>query len=93
MPILTITIPMKNLPTRASARAAFPRNSATHVLSLSNCGMGGAVVAFLVLWHMVTADVLMFVCLALAAMTGLAASYLTSSAWFHRWTTETDAPT
>ena len=52
--------------------------------------MGGAVVAFLVLWHMVTADVLMFVCLALAAMTGLAASYLTSSAWFHRWTTETD---
>jgi len=49
-----------------------------------------AVVAFLVLWHIVTADVLMFVCLALATITGLAALYLTATAWFHRWTTETD---
>ena len=49
-----------------------------------------AVVAFLVLWYTVTADVLMFVCLALATITGLAALYLTATAWFHRWTTETD---
>src|SRR5580765_6984316 len=48
------------------------------------------VVAFLVLWRLVTADVLMFVCLTLAAIAGLAALYLTATAWFHRWTTETD---
>ena len=48
------------------------------------------VVAFLVLWRLVTADVLMFVCLALAAIAGVAALYLTATAWFHRWTTETD---
>ena len=48
------------------------------------------VVAFLVLWRLVTADVLMFVCLALAAMAGVAALYWTATAWFHRWTTETD---
>ena len=48
------------------------------------------VVAFLVLWRLVTADVLMFVCLALAAIAGLAALYLTATASFHRWTTETD---
>ena len=47
-------------------------------------------VAFLVLWRLVTADALMFVCLALAAIAGLAASYWTTTAWFHRWTTETD---
>jgi uncharacterized membrane protein YdbT with pleckstrin-like domain len=48
------------------------------------------VVAFLVLWRVVTADVLIFVCLALAAIAGVAALYLTATAWFHRWTTETD---
>jgi uncharacterized membrane protein YdbT with pleckstrin-like domain len=48
------------------------------------------VVAFLVLWRLVTADVLIFVCLALAAIAGVAAPYLTATAWFHRWTTETD---
>ena len=47
-------------------------------------------VAFLVLWRLVTADALMFVCLALAAIAGVAASYWTATAWFHRWTTETD---
>ena len=46
--------------------------------------------AFLVLWRLVTADALMFVCLALAAIAGLAALYLTATAWFRRWTTETD---
>ena len=47
-------------------------------------------VAFLVLWRSVNSDALMFVCLALAAIAGLAASYWTTTAWFHRWTTETD---
>ena len=51
---------------------------------------GLMVVVFLVLWRLVTNDVLMLVCLALAAMTGLAASYWTATAWLHRWTTETD---
>ena len=49
-----------------------------------------AAVAFLVLWRLVTADALMLVCLALAAVAGLAALYWTATAWFHRWTTETD---
>jgi uncharacterized membrane protein YdbT with pleckstrin-like domain len=48
------------------------------------------VVVFLVLWRLVTADVLMFVCLALAAVAGVAALYWTATAWFHQWTTETD---
>ena len=49
-----------------------------------------AVVVFLVLSRMVAADVLMLVCVALAAVAGLAALYWTVTAWFHRWTTETD---
>ena len=47
-------------------------------------------VAFLVLWRLVTGDALMLFCLALAAVAGLAALYWTATAWFHRWTTETD---
>jgi uncharacterized membrane protein YdbT with pleckstrin-like domain len=47
-------------------------------------------IVFLVLSRMVAADALMLVCLALAAVTGLAALYWTATAWFHRWTTETD---
>ena len=47
-------------------------------------------VAFLVLWRLVAADALMLVCLVLAAVAGLAALYWTTTAWFHRWTTETD---
>ena len=39
---------------------------------------------------MVTADAITLVCLALAAIAGLAALYWTATAWFHRWTTETD---
>ncbi len=49
-----------------------------------------AVVAFLVLWRFFAADVLVLLCVALAAVAGLAALYLTATAWFHRWTTETD---
>ena len=47
-------------------------------------------VAFLVLWAFFTADALSLVCLAFAAVAGLVASYWTATAWFHRWTTETD---
>src|SRR4051812_11176141 len=48
------------------------------------------VVAFLVLWRFFAADALALVCLAFAAVAGLAALYWTATAWFHRWTTETD---
>jgi uncharacterized membrane protein YdbT with pleckstrin-like domain len=47
-------------------------------------------VAFLVLRRIVGADALIWVCVALAAVAGLAALYWTATAWFHRWTTETD---
>jgi len=46
--------------------------------------------AFLVLWRFFEADALALVCLAFAAVAGLAALYWTATAWFHRWTTETD---
>jgi uncharacterized membrane protein YdbT with pleckstrin-like domain len=48
------------------------------------------VVVFLVLSRVVSADALIWVCLALAAVAGLAALCWTATAWFHRWTTETD---
>jgi uncharacterized membrane protein YdbT with pleckstrin-like domain len=47
-------------------------------------------IVFLVLSRMVGTDVLMLLCLAFAAVVGLAALYWTATAWFHRWTTETD---
>jgi uncharacterized membrane protein YdbT with pleckstrin-like domain len=47
-------------------------------------------IVFLVLSWMVTTDALMLLCLALAAVAGLAALYWTATAWFHRLTTETD---
>ena len=47
-------------------------------------------VAFLVLWGFFAANALALVCLAFAAVAGLAALYWTATAWFHRWTTETD---
>jgi len=47
-------------------------------------------IVFLVLSRMGAADALMLFCLALAAVAGLAALYWTATAWFHRWTTETD---
>ena len=46
--------------------------------------------AFLVLWRFFATDALALVCLAFAAVAGLAALYWTATAWFHRWTTETD---
>jgi uncharacterized membrane protein YdbT with pleckstrin-like domain len=36
------------------------------------------------------ADMLVLVCLSLAAIVALAALYWTFTGWFHRWTTETD---
>jgi uncharacterized membrane protein YdbT with pleckstrin-like domain len=47
-------------------------------------------IVFLVLSRMVGTEVLMLVCLAFAAVVGLAALYWSATAWFHRWTTETD---
>ena len=47
-------------------------------------------VIFLVLWRFFAADALALVCLAFAAVAGLAALYWTAAAWFHRWTTEID---
>ena len=47
-------------------------------------------IVFLVLSRMVAADALMLVCLAFAAVAALVALYRTATAWFHRWTTETD---
>jgi uncharacterized membrane protein YdbT with pleckstrin-like domain len=46
--------------------------------------------ALLIFSRTVTADAVTLACLALAAIAGLAALYWTATAWFHRWTTETD---
>src|SRR5947207_9763683 len=47
-------------------------------------------VAFFALSGMVPAGVTVVLCLALAAASALFALYKTVTAWFHRWTTETD---
>ena len=47
-------------------------------------------IAFLVLSGMVPAGLSVLVCLSLAAISAIAALYKTITAWFHRWTTETD---
>jgi uncharacterized membrane protein YdbT with pleckstrin-like domain len=47
-------------------------------------------VLFLMLTRMVAADPLISICSAFAVVAGLAALYWTATAWFHRWTTETD---
>jgi uncharacterized membrane protein YdbT with pleckstrin-like domain len=49
-----------------------------------------AALALLIFSRTITADAITLVCLALAAIAGLAALYWTATAWFHRWTTETD---
>jgi uncharacterized membrane protein YdbT with pleckstrin-like domain len=46
--------------------------------------------ALLVLSGMVPAGSPVLICLALAAIAAIAALYKTATAWFHRWTTETD---
>jgi uncharacterized membrane protein YdbT with pleckstrin-like domain len=45
---------------------------------------------FLVLSGMVPAGPPALICLSLAAISAVAALYKTVTAWFHRWTTETD---
>ena len=47
-------------------------------------------VVFLVLSRMIVADVPVLLCLTMAALAALFALYKTFTAWFHRWTTETD---
>ena len=47
-------------------------------------------IAFLVLSRLVTADTPMLLCLAMAAIAAIFALFKTATAWFHRWTTETD---
>jgi len=49
-----------------------------------------AALALLIFSRTVTADAIVLVCLSLAAIAALAALYWTATAWFHRWTTETD---
>src|SRR5258708_5745064 len=46
--------------------------------------------ALLVLSGMVPAGPPVLICLSLAAISAIAALYRTATAWFHRWTTETD---
>jgi uncharacterized membrane protein YdbT with pleckstrin-like domain len=46
--------------------------------------------AMLVLSTMVPPGSPVLICLALAAIAAIAALYKTATAWFHRWTTETD---
>ena len=48
------------------------------------------VVVFLVLSGIVPAGPPVLICLSLAAISAFAALYKTVTAWFHRWTTETD---
>jgi uncharacterized membrane protein YdbT with pleckstrin-like domain len=45
---------------------------------------------FLVLSGMVPAGPSVLICLSLSAISAIAALYKTVTAWFHRWTTETD---
>ena len=47
-------------------------------------------VAFLVLSGMIGAGTPMLLCFSMAAVAGIAALYWMLTAWFHRWTTETD---
>jgi uncharacterized membrane protein YdbT with pleckstrin-like domain len=48
------------------------------------------VVVFLILSRLTTADSVVVLCWAIAAVAAIAALYWTFKAWFHRWTTETD---
>ncbi len=48
------------------------------------------VIAFLALSRMIVGEVPVLLCLAMAGIAALFALYKTATAWFHRWTTETD---
>ncbi|MGH6713625.1 MAG: PH domain-containing protein [Bradyrhizobium sp.] len=47
-------------------------------------------IAIFVVSGMIPAGPLVLVCMSLAAIVGIFALYKTATAWFHRWTTETD---
>jgi len=47
-------------------------------------------IVFFVLSRMFVADVPVLLCLSMAAISAIVALYKTLTAWFHRWTTETD---
>lgn len=47
-------------------------------------------IAFLALSRMIVGDVPVLLCLVMAGLSALFALYKTATAWFHRWTTETD---
>jgi uncharacterized membrane protein YdbT with pleckstrin-like domain len=47
-------------------------------------------IVFFVLSRMVADDTLVLLCLSMAGLSAIAALYKTLTAWFHRWTTETD---
>jgi uncharacterized membrane protein YdbT with pleckstrin-like domain len=47
-------------------------------------------IAFLIISRMFVTETPMLLCLSLAALAAIAALYWTVTAWFHRWTTETD---
>ena len=47
-------------------------------------------IAFFVLSRMIVAETPVLICLSLAAIAAIFAFYKTLTAWFHRWTTETD---
>jgi uncharacterized membrane protein YdbT with pleckstrin-like domain len=47
-------------------------------------------IAFFVVSRMIVAETPALICLSLAAIAAIFAFYKMSTAWFHRWTTETD---
>jgi uncharacterized membrane protein YdbT with pleckstrin-like domain len=47
-------------------------------------------IAFLVVSRMIASETAVLVCLSLAAISAIVALYKMLTAWFHRWTTETD---
>ena len=47
-------------------------------------------IVFVALAYMVPATVPVLLCLSMAAISAVVALYKTVTAWFHRWTTETD---
>jgi uncharacterized membrane protein YdbT with pleckstrin-like domain len=47
-------------------------------------------IVFFALSRMIVADTPVLLCLSMAAISAIAALYKTLTAWFHRWTTETD---
>jgi uncharacterized membrane protein YdbT with pleckstrin-like domain len=50
-------------------------------------------IVFFVLSRMIVGDTAVLLCLSMAAISAIFALYKTATAWFHRWTTETDVTT